>query len=313
LEQFWVHSRDNSRNQTNQTLSEPFTLEGAHQELRDFIDALISDFSGSESVSSYFLQRTGREPAVRQDLLPLLVYVALSGRAYTTTIPALAAWGLCLAACHFLDDAQDHGQFQNVNDGLLALGTASVALAQLEMGEERLADILDAIGRVVALATQAQVAEYRRGPACSRTDYFRCIAGKSAAIIATGTWMGARLATDDEDLLALLKSFGLALGMAIQIRDDISDLAEDLANGVYTLSVIEALAMHEHHDYSQLKRLLNRESLLQDEISETIEILESMGAISNAKRTARAYQVQAAAVFQIIPTLEQFFGIYVTP
>ncbi len=95
----------------------------------------------------------------------------------------------------------------------------------------------------------------------SEAEYFRNVAGKAAAIISTGVWMGGRLATTDAKTLDLLKEFGLALGMANQISDDSLDLTDDLAQGTYTLPVIKGLAMTEHPDHPILKQLTSQSSL----------------------------------------------------
>jgi len=153
--------------------------------------------------------------------------------------------------------------------------------------------------------------EWKHGRFWSKSDYFRSIAGKAAAIIATGVWLGGRLATDDSQTLTALKEFGLALGMSIQISDDCLDLAEDLMNGTFTLPVIEGLALPEHPDYPALQRLLNRRPLTAVDAQEIIRTLEGMGALTRCKRIIRAYQVQAAAAFTLFPGLEPHFANYV--
>jgi geranylgeranyl pyrophosphate synthase len=288
-------------------------LEAIYGELQMFIDALLSDFPGSESVSAYFIKRSQHEPAVKQDLLPLLVYEAISGQQYGRAIPLVACWALYLAASHLLDKAQDGGRFQYVNDGVMALGVANVALSQLGTSEDALRDTLDAVGRVVTLGAKAQSNELQHGRVWSKPDYFRNVVGKAAAITATGVWIGGRLATDDSELLVVLKEFGLALGMAIQISDDCQDLAEDLANGTYTLPLIEGLEMTDHPDCPALKELIRQPSLADSNVRSIVDVLENMGAIKSCKRLVRAYQVQAAAVFNIVPGLETYFADYVAP
>jgi hypothetical protein len=312
-EQFYARSTGDLQNRNNFMSPTVQSLQIIHEELRFFIDALLLDFSGSETISAYFSQRGQHGPAVRQDLMPVLVYQALGGQECTGVMPLLAAWSLHLAACHSLDDAQDQKRYEATNNGLMALGAAYAALSQLETSEAvLLRDLLDALGRVVGLAAKAQSSEFQSRE-WSKTDYFRAIGGKAAAIIATGAWIGGRLATNDSETLSLLKNFGLALGMAIQIRDDCLDLAEDLTNGLYTLPVIEGLAMTGHPDYALLQQLVSQDVLSEKDVTQIIGILERMGAIEACQRIARAYQVQAAATFEIIPTLEPYFLEYVKP
>jgi geranylgeranyl pyrophosphate synthase len=119
------------------------------------------------------------------------------------------------------------------------------------------------------------------------------------------------MATDKSESLSLLKEFGLALGMTIQISDDCLDLAEDLTNGIYTLPVIEGLSMTAHPEYPSLKRLIDQKPLREAAAEEVVHILDGMGVINACRRMARAYQAQAAAVFDPLPGLATYFADYV--
>lgn len=248
---------------------------------------------------------------MRQDLLPLLAYTAMSNQSTSVAMPLTAAWALHLAAAHLVDAAQDGGSLEGLHQSILALGAANVALAELNADRDTLCDLLDAMGRVAALGARAQGDEYVYGRTWSRAAYFRSIAGKSAAIIATGIWLGGRLATVDEQILAALQEFGLALGMAIQISDDCLDLAEDLVNGTFTLPVIEGLALVEHPDHPTLKQLLSQQPIKVENTQEIMQILERMGALAKCQQVIRAYQIQAAAIFTLFPSLEPYFASYV--
>lgn len=45
----------------------------------------------------------------------------------------------------------------------------------------------------------------------------------------------------------------------------------------------------------------------------SVNILEEMGTIDTCSRMARAYQVQATAVFDVLPGLSSYFADYVAP
>lgn len=281
-------------------------------ELCSSVDALLADFSGSESISVYFSRRAKHKAAIKKDLLPLLVYEALNGSVDASGMLLVRTWALYLASSHLLDDAQDsQARFYRVNESVMALGLANIALAQLETDEDTRRDILDAVGRVIILGAGAQNQELTHGRIWNRTDYFRSIAAKAAAIIATGAWMGGRLATNDPEMLVMLKEFGLALGMAIQISDDCSDIVDDLTNGIYTLPVIEGLAMTDHREHPTLQQLLSQPVLQRQEADQVKAVLEHMGAIKTCRRLIRAYQVQVEAVFDLLPGLRPYFADYV--
>lgn len=57
--------------------------------------------------------------------------------------------------------------------------------------------------------------------------YLRMIRGKTAALIAASTGLGARLATDDPAQVRAMSDFGEALGLAFQMQDDLLDIWGD--------------------------------------------------------------------------------------
>lgn len=282
-----------------------------HQALRAFIETLLVDFSSKDLVQTYFAKRSERDGSMKQDLLPLLVFTAVSGRKYEEALPLAAAWALHLEAAHLVDGAQDTGEIAQVHQSVRLMGVANVALAHLETDGSTFQDLLDAMGRITVLGINAQKDELERGRSWTRSEYFRSIAGKSAAIIATGVWLGGRLATDEARLLTSLKEFGLALGMVIQLSDDYLDLPEDLINGTYTLAVLDGLAQTSHPSYPTLKALLALPQKAQAEAEKIIELLEAMGVLAACQRLIRAYQIQAAAAFTLFPALESYFENYV--
>lgn len=283
--------------------------------MRELINSLVTDLHGSSTakILSYLEMHSQQQRFIRQDLLPLFVWRAISGQSYERAILLAAGWALYLAAAHFLDDAQDRKNIEYANASAAALGLANRVLAQLQTDQDTLRDILDAFGRAAVLGANAQDDERARGRIWSRAEYFQTIAGKSAVIISTGVWAGGRLATNNSETLAILKEFGLAWGMATQISDDCLDLEDDLGNSLYTLPVIEGLLKTDHPEYPTLSTILKKTTLSQQDVQMVAAILDKMGVIALCRRVAGAYQAQAAAAFDVIPELRIYFADYVTP
>ncbi len=285
-----------------------------YEHLQGFIVQLVTDLRGSSTakILAYLENHRQQQRFVRQDLLPSFVYMAMGGQNFERSIPLSAGWTLYLAAAHFLDDAQDNGNMEYANASAAALGLANMALVELQTDPDTLKDLLCAFGGVTILGANAQDNERSRGQIWSRTEYFQAITGKAATIISTGVWAGGRLSTCDPQILNVLKEFGLTWGMATQISDDCLDLAEDLANGLYTLPVIEGLSKTDHLEYQTLNTLLGKASLSSQEIQTVVNILDKMETVAVCKRMVRAYQSQAAAAFNVIPELATYFSSYVT-
>ncbi|MGO4776011.1 polyprenyl synthetase family protein, partial [Lysobacter sp. 2RAB21] len=92
-----------------------------------------------------------------------------------------------------------------------------------------------------------------RNPDTDEAAYLRVIERKTAVLFAAATRLGAVLAGADAQVQQRLHDYGLALGYAFQIADDVLDyasdaqtlgknLGDDLAEGKATLPLIHAIA-----------------------------------------------------------------------
>ena len=116
------------------------------------------------------------------------------------------------------------------------------------------------------------------------------IAGKTAALLACSTGVGAVLAGAPDGTVAPLGSFGEQLGMAFQAVDDLlgiwgrpevtgKPVGNDLRQKKVSLPVAAAL---ESGEAPRLRELLSAPELSDDEVQEATELLERSGANSFA-------------------------------
>jgi geranylgeranyl pyrophosphate synthase len=119
------------------------------------------------------------------------------------------------------------------------------------------------------------------------TSYHEAAAGKTAALFQLSAWLGAKLAGSSTSRVSALERYGLELGIAYQIADDICDLYEsdqlasgqagdDLRMGIYTLPIIYAL-----EDEPQLHDPLTR-GLTEESLSKVIAIIREGDGITRA-------------------------------
>jgi geranylgeranyl pyrophosphate synthase len=259
----------------------------------------------------YFAGRSEIEKARQQDLLPLFTATRGSVEWEAKLLPLLATWSLYLAGSHFFDEAQDKGTISLINAGIVALGTANIALSQLEVDEDTRLDMLEALGQVCVMGANAQSNEAADNTLTSYEDYLAKIAGKSAALIAMGFWLGGRYVGDSNDCLESLQNFGLALGMAMQLSDDCVDIEDDLYDGILTLPMMASLAMGNHPYHPILKQGIRDSKLNQTVATNTAILIESMGAMEKSRQLIHAYQIQATAFFDKFPYLKPHFTDYV--
>ncbi len=137
-----------------------------------------------------------------------------------------------------------------------------------------------------------------RNPDTDEAAYLRVIERKTAVLFAAATRLGALLAGADAATCDALHAYGLSLGYAFQIADDVLDysadeaalgkhLGDDLAEGKATLPLIHAMA---HADTGT--RELLREAVQHGDVEAMPRVL---GAIAEAD--SLAYSLRRAAEF----------------
>lgn len=115
----------------------------------------------------------------------------------------------------------------------------------------------------------------------SEEEYFNNIYKKTAALLATSCHAGALSSSLSPEQVTQLCQFGLYLGYAYQILDDILDLVanpislgkpvgSDLAGGILTLPILRLL---QDARYSSLKTILSRGKISREEINQVVQAL----------------------------------------
>ena len=154
------------------------------------------------------------------------------------------------------------GNLRAILSGDFLLAKASELAASL--GTEVAELLASTIGRLC----EGEVVELQYAYQLDRSEaaYFAAIEGKTAALFAAASRIGALVQGLDRDAVERLTAFATAYGTAFQIVDDILDViatdeqmgkptGRDLAEGVYTLPVLRALTMREG---DELRDLLGR-------------------------------------------------------
>lgn len=130
----------------------------------------------------------------------------------------------------------------------------------------------------------------------SELDYFRIIRGKTGQLFGLSCRLGARSASASSSQQLAASRFGLRLGLAFQIADDILDLTEstektgkdaanDVQNGRRTLPILRALRFAPPEEAKILDDLLSQ---TEEDAFERIKSLPSVAkGIQSANQTAR--------------------------
>jgi octaprenyl-diphosphate synthase len=139
-------------------------------------------------------------------------------------------------------------------------------------------------------------------PMLSEKDYLRIVELKTAQLFAACAALGGVVAGASPNCVKALTQYGLNLGMAFQIRDDVLDLIgnqedlgkpvdSDLAQGKMSLATIHAVRQSEG---------ANTVPVL-DGLSAEIDSLVNTDALEYATKKAKAYAAEAQRALAALP------------
>lgn len=188
----------------------------------------------------------------------------------------------------------------NTGDGLFALARLTL-WGVLDEGVEgaiaaRLGSALDHACLVLAEGQYLDISFEGREDV-SVAEYLDMISRKTAALMACAAEMGAILGTTDEESIKRLRSFGHAMGVAFQVRDDLlgvwattAELGKTPAGDVHrrkkSLPLLHALEQANANDQRYLREVYRQEAAL---TSEQVEEVLAIFARTQTKRYCRAF------------------------
>ncbi|MFH0845280.1 MAG: polyprenyl synthetase family protein [Pseudomonadota bacterium] len=139
----------------------------------------------------------------------------------------------------------------------------------------------------------------------SRDEYMEIITSKTAVLISAACACGAILSGADEWALDHLAQFGLNMGVAFQLMDDLLDYTsseeelgkpagKDLREGKITLPLIYALSNLKMEDVSRLEDLFKNHKAQEEDYCRIIHSVRENGVIDLIRSEAKVYLDKAA-------------------
>lgn len=263
--------------------------------------------------------RTGKR---LRPLFCLLACEAVGGD-WTRATPAAAAIELTHNFSLIHDDVEDgdrerHGRLTvwarwgqpqaiNAGDGLFVLARLGLdRLLERGTRPETLAQVWRAYDRACLAITEGQFLDMQFEDRLDVTegDYVRMIQGKTAALLAASTQIGALLAEAPAATVEGLWRFGQAVGLAFQIRDDYLGIwgdagltgkqaANDIRRRKKSAPVAFALERARGGAGERLRQMYAQAALSEADVAAALEILEGCGARERAERLSDQYLDQA--------------------
>ena len=263
------------------------------------IGSLSSRVPLVEEISGYLIEAGGKR------LRPLLVLLAANACNYKASkhINLAAIIEFLHTAMLLHDDVVDESDLRRGRKTVNAAwgNPASVLVGDflhsrafemmVEIGNMRVMEILSRATNTIAEGEVQQLGNIRN-PDTTEANYLQVIARKTAMLFEAASHSGAVLANASEAEEKALQGYGLHLGLALQLIDDILDyegttadlgknVGDDFAEGKVTLPLI--IAMRNGDDG---QRAFIRDAILSGDISEMAQLLSIVKATGGLQYTS---------------------------
>lgn len=204
-------------------------------------DALRSDISLLNRTNEAVLANGGK---MLRPMLSLLTARACGGRANEASLRYAAAVELLHNATLFHDDVADASSERRGAPTVASLlgNTASVllgdfwlvkAMEQILLTGELGNSVIRVFAKTLSDLAEGEMLQLEKAKLCdtSREDYFRIIYSKTASLFEAACVSAAISVGASDEVVSAVRGYGVNLGLAFQIKDDIMDYASGDAIG----------------------------------------------------------------------------------
>jgi len=224
------------------------------------------------------------------------------------------------------DDVIDHAEVRRGNSSANKLwGNQSTILAgdfffskafsiAIETGDLKSLQVIANAAKLIAEGETFQVSK-TNDPLISEEDYLYIVKNKTAILLAAASRLGGILGKVPEEAEKALGDYGLNLGIAFQIMDDVMDyssnesdfgktIGKDFQEGSITLPFIAALKKSSSEDKAKLIETMQNKSRDSEKLSDVINIINKYQGSSYAINIAKNYTKKAIVSLEKIADQE---------
>lgn len=283
-----------------------------------FRDSMKSKVPLLDLVMNYLIRRKGKQ------MRPLLVFLSaqLNGTISPGTYTGAALIELLHTASLIHDDVVDESYLRRGFFSINALWRNKIAVLSgdylLSKGllisiENNQVDLLKIVSEAVREMSEGELLQMEKARKLDITEevYYEIIRKKTATLIASCSAVGAKSVNAGEEKVQLMKEFGMAVGIAFQIKDDIFDYeasgkigkptANDIKEKKMTLPLIYALNNASSQEKRHIIRLVKNRHSNPEKLHEIIQFVVDKGGIRYATEQMTVYKDKAINLLQEYP------------
>jgi octaprenyl-diphosphate synthase len=247
-------------------------------------------------ITNYIIRRKGKQ------IRPLLVFLSakLVGEINKSTYSAATLIELLHSSTLLHDDVVDESYERRNHFSINAIWKSKIAVLVgdyfLSSGlllsiEEKEFKLLETVSESVKEMIEGELLQIQssRKSLIDIDNYFNIIKKKTASLIASCTLCGGLSSTSDADLLLKLKQFGMYIGIAFQLKDDLFDYQQkgligkptgnDIKEKKFTLPLILALKNAPEKASKKIIRIINTNDITKLEYNEVIQFVNKYNGL----------------------------------
>ena len=286
-----------------------------------FRKAMKSNNGLLDKISHYIIKRKGKQ------MRPMFVFLAskLNGGVTQSTYNAASLIELLHTATlvhdDVVDDAQTRRGFFSINalwknkiavlvgDYLLSRGL----LLSVDNGEF---DLLRVVSTAVKEMSEGELLQQEKSRLLNITEevYYKIITQKTASLIAACCAAGAIAAKTSKEDIDKMHEFGINVGMAFQIKDDLFDYGFgknigkptgiDIQEKKMTLPLIYTLKNSDKSTQRQLLNIVKNHNTNQSKVKSLLDTVVSSGGIEYAMKKMEEFRDKALQILHTFPPNE---------
>jgi octaprenyl-diphosphate synthase len=269
-------------------------------------------------ITRFILRTKGKQ------MRPMLVFLSagMHGKISESSYHAAALIELMHTATLTHDDVVDDSNFRRgffsinalwKNKIAVLIGDYLLARGLLLSVKYREYELLEVVSKAVDEMSQGELLQIEKARKLNIDEevYFKIIEQKTAALIAACVKAGALSVQAGPEIIEDMEEFGMCLGLAFQIKDDLFDYepnglsgkpsGNDIKEKKMTLPLIHVKDKLSAAERKKILRLLKKKHKSKQEVLGLIELVEKHGGIEYARKKMESYKQKAIDILDKYP------------